>query len=70
MQCQENAKIIQDFCRNRLGNYLRNKLAKYLEQLAKKYTTYLINNNAKVDKLNKALRHNPLKEALDAEELY
>ena len=66
LQCQENAKIIQDFCRNRLDNYLRNKLAKYLEQLAKKYTTYLINNNAKVDKLNKALRHNPLKEALDA----
>ena len=22
LQCQENAKIIQDFCRNRLDNYL------------------------------------------------
>ena len=66
LACDENARIIQDFCRKKLANYLRNKLAKYLEKLAKKYTTYLINNNAKVDKLNKALRHNPLKEGLDA----
>ena len=66
LQCEENAKIIQDFCRKKLNNYLQNKLRKYLEQLVKKYIAYLIKNNAKVDKLNKALRHNPLKDALDA----
>ena len=66
LACDENTRIIQDFCRKKLYNYLRNKLAKYLEELAKKYLTYIINNNAKVDKLNKALRHNPLKEGLDA----
>ena len=66
LECQENAKIIQNFCRNKLNNYLRNKLSNYLDQLAKKYTSYLINKNAKVDKLNKALRHKPLKDALDA----
>ena len=66
LECQENARIIQKFCRNKLNDYLRNKLAKYLDYLSKEYTTYLINNGAKVDKLNKALRHNPLKNALDA----
>ena len=66
LECQENAKIIQNFCRTKLNDYLRNKLAKYLDYLSKEYTTYLINNSAKVDKLNKALRHNPLKNALDA----
>ena len=66
LQCEENAKIIQDFCRKKLDDYLRNKLPDYLDKLAKKYTGYLINNNAKVDKLNKALRHNPLKDAMDA----
>ena len=66
LECQDNAKIIQDFCRNKLNNYLKNKLSKYLDKLAKKYTSYLINNNAKLDKLNKALRHKPLKDGLDA----
>jgi len=66
LECQENAKIIQNFCRTKLNDYLRNKLAKYLDYLSKEYTTYLINNSVKVDKLNKALRHNPLKNALDA----
>ena len=65
LECQENAQIIQDFCRRKLDNYLRNKLSKYLDKLAKKYASYLINNNAKIDKLNKALRHNPLKDGLD-----
>ena len=65
LACDENARIIQDFCRKKLDNYLRNKLAKYLDYLADKYTCYLINNNAKVDKLNKALRHNPLKDVFD-----
>ena len=66
LECQENARIIQNFCRNKLNDYLRNKLAKYLDYLSKEYTAYLINNGAKVDKLNKALRHNPMKNALDA----
>ena len=66
LACEENARIIQDFCRRKLDDYLRNKLSKYLDYLANKYTFYLINNNAKVDKLNKALRHNPLKDGFDA----
>ena len=60
LQCHENAKIIQDFCRKRLEEYLKNKLEKYLDKLAKKYITYLIKNIPKLDKLNKALRHNSL----------
>ena len=27
-ECHENAKIIQNFCRNKLNNYLKNKLIK------------------------------------------
>ena len=66
MECDENARIIQKFCRNKLKNYLRNKLAKYLEELAKKYSRYLVKNAAKVDKLNKALKHKPFKDLIDA----
>ena len=66
VECLENAKIIQNFCRDNLNNYLRNKLSKYLSELAVKYITYLIKNNGKVDRLNKALRHKPLLDAFDA----
>ena len=66
IECEENAKIIQDFCRTNLNNYLKNKLSNYLYELAKKYTRYLINNMAKLDKLNKALRHRPLKDGMNA----
>ena len=66
MECDENARIIQNFCRTKLKNYLRNKLAKYLEELAKKYSRYLVKNAAKVDKLNKALKHKPYKDLIDA----
>ena len=66
LQCDENARIIQKFCRDKLKEYLRNKLAKYLEQLAKKYSRYLVKNAAKVDKLNKALKHRPLKDLIEA----
>ena len=66
LECDENARTIQNFCRKKLDNYLRNKLAKYLEQLAKKYSRYLVNNAAKVDKLNKALKHKPFKDVIDA----
>ena len=66
LTCDENAKIIQNFCRKKLDNYLKNKLAKYLEQLAKKYSRYLVNNAAKVDKLNKALKHKPFNDMIDA----
>ena len=66
LECDENARTIQNFCRNKLNNYLRNKLAKYLEQLAKKYSRYLVNNAAKVDKLNKALKRKPFKDVIDA----
>ena len=66
LECDENARTIQNFCRKKLDNYLRNKLAKYLEQLAKKYSRYLVNNAVKVDKLNKALKHKPFKDVIDA----
>ena len=66
LQCDENARIIQKFCRDKLRNYLRNKLAKYLVELAKKYSRYLVKNAAKVDKLNKALKHKPFKDLIDA----
>ena len=66
MQSNENAKIIQKFCRHKLKNYLKNKLAKYLEELAKKWSRYLVNRAAKVDKLNKALKHKPYKDIIDA----
>ena len=66
MECLENAKIIQDFCRTRLNDYLKNKLSKYLYSLARKYTKNLINNNARVNKLKRALSHKPLKDGMDA----
>ena len=65
LQCEENAKIIQNFCRKKLNECLKNKLAKFFDKLAKKYTSYLINNAAKVDKLNKALKHKPFNDAVD-----
>ena len=65
IECVENAKIIQKFCRDRLKNYLKNKLAQYLEQLAKKWSRYLVNNAAKVDRLNKALKHKPFNDVID-----
>ena len=66
LDCHDNARIIQKFCRNKLDNYLRNKLANYLEKLAKKYGTYLVNNAAKVNELDKALKHKPFKDFIDA----
>ena len=66
MECDENARIIQDFCRRRLDTYLKNKLAKFIEKLAKKYTRYLVNNAAKVDNINLALKHKPFKDFIDA----
>ena len=66
IECDENARIIQKFCRDKLKNYLKDKLAKYLEQLAKKWSRYLVNNAAKVDRLNKALKHKPFNEVIDA----
>ena len=66
LECLENAKIIQDFCRTRLNDYLKNKLSKSLYSLARKYTKNLINNNAKVDKLKRAISHKPLKDGMDA----
>ena len=66
MECDENARIIQDFCRKRLETYLKNKLAKFLENLAKKYTRYLVKNAAKVDNLNLSLKHKPFKNLIEA----
>ena len=63
--CHENAKVIQNFCRTKLDNYLRKKLKKLLDTLAKKYLYYLINNIAKVNKLNKALKRKPYNDFMD-----
>ena len=65
INCNEDAKIIQNFCRNKLNNYLKKKFANYLDKLAKKYLTYLINNIAKVNELNKALKRTPFYDFLD-----
>ena len=64
-ECHENAKIIQNFCRNKLNNYLKNKLAKLLDKLAKEYLCYLINNIARVNELNKALKRKPFNDFMD-----
>ena len=66
LECEENAKIIQDFCRSRLDNYLRKKLNDLLNRLSKKKISDLINKLAKFHKLKKALKHRPNKDALDA----
>ena len=66
LECHDNARIIQKFCRYKLNNYLRDKLANYLEKLAKKYGTYLVNNIARVNELNKTLKHKPFKDFIDA----
>ena len=66
VECVENSKIIQKFCRNNLNNYLRSKLSNYLGDLAINYTTYLLKNAAKIDKFNKILRHRPLLDAFDS----
>jgi len=66
LECHDNARIIQKFCRYKLDNYLRNKLSNYLEHLAKKYGCYLVNNAAKVNELNKALKHKPFKDFINA----
>ena len=63
IECDEKARI--NFCRTKLKNYLWNKLAKYLEELAKKYSRYLVKNAAKVDKLNKGLKHKSFKALID-----
>ena len=65
LQCHDNAKIIQNFCRQKLNEYLKNKLARYFDKLAKKYTCYLINNVAKVDKLNKLFKRKPFNDVVD-----
>jgi len=65
MDCHENAKIIQNYCRTKLNNYLRKKLQKYLDNLAKKYLYYLINNIAKINELNKALKRKPYHDLMD-----
>ena len=65
LNCHQNAKVIQNFCRNKLNNYLRKKFAKYLDNLAKKYLTHLINNIAKVNELNNTLRRKPFYDFLD-----
>ena len=65
INCDENAKIIQDYCRKKLDNYLKNKLAQYLDKLAKKYLSYLINNLAKVNELYKALKRKPFNDFID-----
>ena len=65
LNCHENAKVIQDFCRKKLDNYLRKKLEKYLDDLAKKYLCYLINNIARVNELNKALKRKPYNDFMD-----
>ena len=66
VECIENSKIIQHFCRTKLNNYLRTKLSKYFLKLSIKYITYLIKNSAKIDRLNNVLRYRPLKEGFDA----
>ena len=66
IECQENAKIIQNFCRTKLNNYLRNKFRQLMLRLAKKYTRRLINNAAKVNKLVKALKRRPFNDTIDA----
>ena len=63
--CHDNARIIQNFCRTKLDNYLKKKLADYLDKLAKKYLYYLINNIARVNELNKALKRKPFNDLLD-----
>ena len=65
MDCHENARTIQKFCREKLDNYLKKKLEKYLDKLTKKYLAYLINNIAKVNELNKALKRKPYNDLID-----
>ena len=65
INCHNNARIIQNFCRTKLDNYLKKKLADYLNHLAKKYLYYLINNIARVNELNKALKRKPFNNLLN-----
>ena len=65
MGCHENAKVIQNFCREKLDNYLLKKLENLLDSLSKKYFCYLLNNIAKVNKLNKALKRKPFYDFID-----
>ena len=65
INCHQNAKVIQNFCRNKLNNYLRKKFAKYLDKLAKKYVVYIINNLAKVNELKNTLKRKPFYDFLD-----
>ena len=65
LNCHNNARIIQNFCRTKLDKYLKKKLADYLDKLAKKYLYYLINNIARVNELNKALKRKPYNDFMD-----
>ena len=65
LNCHYNAKTIQKFCKTKLDNYLRKKLQQYLDNLSKKYLCYLINNIAKINELNKALKRKPFYDFMD-----
>ena len=65
LNCHRNAKVIQNFCKTKLDNYLRKKLEKFLDTLSKKYICRLINNMAKVNELNKALERKPFYDLVD-----
>ena len=65
INCHHNAKTIQKFCKTKLDNYLRKKLQQYLDNLSKKYLCYLINNIAKINELNKALKRKPFYDFMD-----
>ena len=66
IECEENSKIIEDFCRKKLDKYLFNKFRDLLERLAKKKLLNTINNISKLNKLKNALKHRPNQDALDA----
>ena len=66
VECVDNSRIIQNFCRVTINNYMRNKFRNYLENLAKKYTRYLILNAAKIDRLVKVLKRRPFNGFIDS----
>ena len=54
MKCEEDAKIIQKFCR-KINDKNKNKLIEKWKNLAKKIMPYVINQTAKFNNMNKIL---------------
>ena len=56
ISCNQNARIIQRFFKNKLGNYFLRKRTKLFTDLAKKYFIKIFVNIAKIDSLNYCLK--------------